>query len=145
LRPEGSRRLLGSGKAREVPEAIRKANRSAKRSLIRVRCAKAAPLHHDVNGRHGAGRVILRAGARRYGIIAGGPMRAVSRRSACMTSSQSQGDLNPYNIVERRVDALKAETSPRSVAARRSVKVSVLQARRPGGDSEPPPKAEEDD
>src|SRR3954466_14948535 len=67
----------GHGKAREVPEAIRKATESAKRSLIRVPLREGPPLHPDVYGRHGPGRVILRAAPAGTGIIAGGPMRAV--------------------------------------------------------------------
>jgi len=67
----------GHGKAREVPEAIRKATESAKRSLIRVPLREGRTLHHDVYGRHGAGRVVLRAAPAGTGIIAGGPMRAV--------------------------------------------------------------------
>src|SRR5438093_9406366 len=67
----------GHGKAREVPEAIRKATESAKRSLIRIPLREGRTLHHDVNGRHGAGRVVLRAAPAGTGVIAGGPMRAV--------------------------------------------------------------------
>src|SRR5512133_3028629 len=68
---------FGHGKAREVPEAIRKATEEAKRSLIRVPLREGRTLHHDVYGRHGAGRVVLRAAPAGTGIIAGGPMRAV--------------------------------------------------------------------
>src|SRR6202165_3897681 len=67
----------GHGKAREVPEAIRKATESAKRSLVRIPLREGRTLHHDVTGRHGAGRVVLRAAPAGTGIIAGGPMRAI--------------------------------------------------------------------
>jgi small subunit ribosomal protein S5 len=128
---------FGHGKAREVPEAIRKATESAKRALIRVPLREGRTLHHDVNGRHGAGRVILRAAPAGTGIIAGGPMRAVFETLGVHdVVAKSQGSSNPYNMVRATFDALKAEDSPRSVAARRSLKVSVLQARRPGGDAE---------
>ncbi len=126
---------FGHGKAREVPEAIRKATESAKRGLIRVPLREGRTLHHDVNGRHGAGRVILRAAPAGTGIIAGGPMRAVFETLGVHdVVAKSQGSSNPYNMVRATFDALKAEDSPRSVAARRGMKVSVLQSRRPGGE-----------
>ena len=128
---------FGHGKAREVPEAIRKATESAKRALIRVPLREGRTLHHDVNGRHGAGRVILRAAPAGTGIIAGGPMRAVFETLGVHdVVAKSQGSSNPYNMVRATFDALRHEDSPRSVAARRSLKVSVLQARRPGGEAE---------
>jgi len=128
---------FGHGKAREVPEAIRKATESAKRSLIRVPLREGRTLHHDVNGRHGAGRVILRSAPAGTGIIAGGPMRAVLETLGMHdVVGKSQGSSNPYNMIRATFDALKQEDSPRSVAARRSIKVSVLQARRQGGDAE---------
>ena len=78
---------FGHGKAREVPEAIRKATEAAKRGLIRVPLREGRTLHHDVNGRHGAGRVILRAAPAGTGIIAGGPMRAIFESLGMMTTS----------------------------------------------------------
>lgn len=122
---------FGHGKAREVPEAIRKATESAKRGLIRVPLRDGRTLHHDVPGRHGAGKVLLRAAPAGTGIIAGGPMRAVFE---CLgmhdVVAKSLGSSNPYNMVRATFDALKAEDSPRTVAARRGLKVSVLQSRR---------------
>jgi small subunit ribosomal protein S5 len=127
----------GHGKAREVPEAIRKATESAKRGLIRVPLREGRTLHHDVHGRHGAGKVILRAAPAGTGIIAGGPMRAIFE-SLGMNDvvAKSQGSSNPYNMIRATFDALKSEDSPRAVAARRNMKVSTLQARRPGGDAD---------
>ncbi|MGO9004822.1 MAG: 30S ribosomal protein S5 [Beijerinckiaceae bacterium] len=128
---------FGHGKAREVPEAIRKATESAKRSLIRVPLREGRTLHHDVNGRHGAGSVVLRAAPPGTGIIAGGPMRAVFETLGMHdVVAKSQGSSNPYNMVRATFDALQKEDSPRAVAARRSLKVSVLQARRQGGETE---------
>jgi small subunit ribosomal protein S5 len=122
---------FGHGKAREVPEAIRKATEQAKRQLIRVPLREARTLHHDVVGRHGAGRVILRAAVPGTGIIAGGPMRAVFETLGINDIvAKSQGTANPYNMVRATFDALKRVDSPRSVAARRGLKVSELQARR---------------
>src|SRR5579863_2646382 len=128
---------FGHGKAREVPEAIRKATESAKRALIRVPLREGRTLHHDVAGRHGAGRVILRAAPAGTGIIAGGPMRAVFETLGMHdVVAKSQGSSNPYNMIRATFDALQQEDSPRAVAARRSLKVSTLQARRLGGDTE---------
>jgi small subunit ribosomal protein S5 len=132
----------GHGKAREVPEAIRKATDSAKRSLIRVPLREGRTLHHDVIGRHGAGRVILRAAPAGTGIIAGGPMRAVFEALGMHdVVAKSQGSSNPYNMVRATFDALRREDSPRAIAARRNLKVSVLQARRLGGEAEAPSEA----
>ncbi len=122
---------FGHGKAREVPEAIRKATESAKRGMIRVPLREGRTLHHDVKGRHGAGKVLLRAAPPGTGIIAGGPMRAVFETLGIQDIvAKSQGTSNPYNMVRATFDALREEDSPRSVAARRGLKVSVLQARR---------------
>ena len=122
---------FGHGKAREVPEAIRKATEQAKRQMIRVPLREARTLHHDVIGHHGAGKVILRAAVAGTGIIAGGPMRAVFETLGINDIvAKSQGTANPYNMIRATFDALKRVDSPRSVAARRGIKVSELQARR---------------
>jgi small subunit ribosomal protein S5 len=128
---------FGHGKAREVPEAIRKATDQAKRGLVRVSLREGRTLHHDVNGRHGAGKVILRAAPAGTGIIAGGPMRAVFESVGMHdVVAKSLGSSNPYNLVRATFDALKHEDSPRSVAARRGLKVSQIQSRRQGIDAE---------
>ena len=128
---------IGHGKAREVPEAIRKATDAAKRSLVRVPLREGRTLHHDVAGKHGAGKVILRAAPAGTGIIAGGPMRAVFETlGVADVVAKSFGSSNPYNMVRATFDALKHEDSPRSVAARRGVKVSTLQSRRRDIDAE---------
>ena len=130
---------FGHGKAREVPEAIRKATDAAKRGLLRVPLREGRTLHHDVLGRHGAGKVFLRAAPPGTGIIAGGPMRAVFETLGMQdVVAKSIGSSNPYNMVRATFDALKRQDSPRSVAARRNLKVSTLQARRREGDGEQP-------
>jgi len=129
---------FGHGKAREVPEAIRKATDSAKRGLIRVPLREGRTLHHDVVGRHGSGKVVLRAAPAGTGIIAGGPMRAVFESLGMQdVVAKSLGTSNPYNMVRATFDALKHETSPRSVAARRGKKVSEIMARRRDGETVP--------
>ena len=124
---------FGHGKAREVPEAIRKATEAAKRGVVRVPLREGRTLHHDVNGRHGAGRVVLRAAPAGTGIIAGGPMRAVFESLGVHdVVAKSQGSSNPYNMVRATFDALAREDSPRSAAPRRNLNVSTLQSRRQG-------------
>src|SRR5471032_925812 len=128
---------FGHGKEREVPEAISKATEAAKRNVIRVPLREGRTLHHDVDGRHGAGRVHLRAAPPGTGVIAGGPMRAVFETLGMQdVVAKSLGSSNPYNMVRATFDALKHQDSPRSVAARRNIKVSTLQSRRVGGDAE---------
>ena len=124
---------FGHGKAREVPEAIRKATEAAKRGLTRVPLREGRTLHHDVAGRHGAGKVYLRAAPPGTGIIAGGPMRAVFETLGMQdVVAKSIGTSNPYNVVRATFDALAREDSPRSVAQRRNLKVSTIQSRRQG-------------
>ena len=122
---------FGHGKAREVPEAIRKATEAARRGLIRVPLREGRTLHHDSEGRHGSGKVVLRSAPPGTGIIAGGPTRAVFEMLGVHdVVAKSLGSTNPYNMVRATFDALKQVDSPRSVAARRGLKVSDLQARR---------------
>ncbi len=122
---------FGKGKAREVPEAIRKATEAAKREMIFVPLRDGRTLHHDVKGRHGAGKVILRAAPPGTGIIAGGPMRAVFETVGMQdVVAKSIGSSNPYNMVRATFDALKNQLHPKDVAARRGMKYATLQARR---------------
>ena len=126
---------FGHGKAREVPEAIRKATDQAKRQMIRVPLREGRTLHHDVAGRHGAGRVFLRAAPPGTGIIAGGPMRAVFESlGVADVVTKSVGTSNPYNMIRATFDALQDQSSPKSVAQRRGKKVADLLSR--GGASE---------
>ena len=125
---------FGHGRAREVPDAIKKATDSAKRNLIRVPLREGRTLHHDVHGHHGAGRVFLRAAPPGTGIIAGGPMRAVFETLGVQdVVAKSIGTSNPYNMVRATFDALRHEDSPRGVAARRGKKVSEIVTRRRDG------------
>jgi small subunit ribosomal protein S5 len=118
---------FGKGKAKEVPEAIRKATEQAKRQLIRVPLKDARTLHHDMEGRHGAGKVVMRSAVAGTGIIAGGPMRAVFEMLGLQdVVAKSIGTSNPYNMIRATIDGLKSETSPRLVAARRGKKVAEI-------------------
>jgi len=118
---------FGKGKAKEVPEAIRKATEQAKRQMIRVPLREGRTLHHDMNGRHGAGKVVMRMAPAGTGIIAGGPMRAVFEMLGVQdVVSKSIGSQNPYNMIRATIDGLKKESSPRNVAQRRGKKVSDI-------------------
>jgi small subunit ribosomal protein S5 len=117
----------GAGKAREVPEAIRKATERAKRTMIRVPMREGRTLHHDVIGEFGAGRVILRAAPAGTGIIAGGPMRAVFETLGMGdVVAKCTGSANPHNMVKATFAALQRCTSPRAVASRRGKKVADI-------------------
>jgi len=121
----------GAGKAREVPEAIRKASERAKRGMIRVPMKEGRTLHHDIEGRYGAGKVVLRTAVAGTGIIAGGPLRAVFETLGIGdVVAKSLGSRNPHNMVKATFAALERCASPRSVANRRGKKVSELFGRR---------------
>lgn len=121
---------FGHGKAREVPEAITKATASAKKKMVRVPLKDGRTLHHDGNGRFGAGKVTLRTAPPGTGIIAGGPMRAVFESlGVADVVTKSVGTSNPYNMIRATFDALTDQTSPKSVAQRRGKRVADLLGR----------------
>jgi len=121
----------GSGKAREVPEAIRKATEQARRGMIRVPLREGRTLHHDIQDSYGAGKVIVRAAKAGTGIIAGGPMRAIFEALGVQDIvAKSVGSSNPHNMIKATFAALNHVTSPRAVAARRGKKVAEILGRR---------------
>ena len=125
---DGSGRVgFGHGKAREVPEAISKATAAAKKAMIRVPLKDGRTLHHDGLGHFGAGRVTVRSAPAGTGIIAGGPMRAVFESLGVHdVVTKSVGTSNPYNMIRATFEALREQTSPRSVAQRRGKKIADL-------------------
>ncbi|MGE3304077.1 MAG: 30S ribosomal protein S5 [Hyphomonadaceae bacterium] len=125
---------FGHGKAREVPDAIRKATDEAKKTMIRVPLREGRTLHHDGRGRWGAGKVMLRAAPAGTGLIAGGPMRAVLEvLGVGDVVAKSMGSSNPYNMVRATFDALKGQVSPKQIAGRRGLKVADIVGRRRDG------------
>jgi small subunit ribosomal protein S5 len=117
----------GHGKAREVPEAIRKATEQAKGSMVRVPLREGRTLHHDIKGHYGAGKVVLRAASAGTGIIAGGPMRAIFEALGVQdVVAKSVGSSNPHNMIKATFEGLSRSVSPRMVAQRRGKKVSDL-------------------
>ena len=120
---------FASGKAREVPEAIRKATEKAKRDMIRIPLKEGRTLHHDARGTFGAGSVILRTAPAGTGIIAGGPMRAVFETMGIQdVVAKSTGSQNPHNMIKATFEALKTISSPRMIAAKRGKKVGDIVA-----------------
>ena len=127
----------GAGKAREVPEAIRKATEQAKRTMVRVPLREGRTLHHDLKGHFGAGQVVMRAAPAGTGIIAGGPMRAVFEALGVQdVVAKSVGTSNPHNMVKATLAALASIVSPRVVAARRGKKIADILGKPEAGASE---------
>jgi small subunit ribosomal protein S5 len=123
----------GTGKAKEVPEAMRKALEAAKRKMVKVPLREGRTLHHDAAGKYGAGSVVLRAAPAGTGIIAGGPMRAVFEMMGIEDIvAKSLGSNNPHNMIKATFAALAKVSSPRQVASKRHKKVGELVARRDG-------------
>ncbi|MCZ6604716.1 MAG: 30S ribosomal protein S5 [Alphaproteobacteria bacterium] len=121
----------GSGKAREVPEAIRKATEQAKREMVRVPLREGRTLHHDIHGRFGAGKVMLRSAPPGTGVIAGGPLRAVFECLGVQdVVAKSIGSSNPHNMIKAAFVGLAKTSSPKAVAARRGLKIADLVGRR---------------
>ena len=115
----------GTGKAKEVPEAVRKATENAKNRMIKVHLKDNRTLHHDIVGRFGAGKVILRSASKGTGIIAGGPMRALFESLGIKdVVAKSTGSSNPHNMIKATFDAFKKSESPKSVASKRSKKIN---------------------
>ncbi len=122
---------FGSGKAREVPDAVRKASEQARRTMIRVALREGRTIHHDLTGHFGAGRVYLRTAPAGTGIIAGGPMRAVFESLGIQdVVSKSVGTSNYYNMVRATFDALVSVASPRDIANKLGRKIPEIVARR---------------
>ena len=129
---------FGHGKAREVPEAIRKATEEAKKTMIRVPLRESRTLHHDGEGRWGAGKIMMRSAPPGTGVIAGGPMRAVLETLGVQdVVAKSSGSSNPYNMVRATFEALKTQSSPRQIANKRGKKVADIMGRRTDGASSP--------
>ena len=118
---------FGKGKAKEVPEAIRKATEQAKRQMIRVPLRDGRTLHHDMEGRHGAGKVVMRTAVAGTGIIAGGPMRAIFEvMGVTNVLAKCLGSTNPYNVVRATLNGLASMNTPSEIAAKRGKTVAEV-------------------
>ena len=118
---------FGTGKAKEVPEAIKKATDDAKKNMVKVPLKEGRTLHHDMKGHFGAGKVVLRTAPSGTGIIAGGPMRAVFETLGVQdVVAKSIGTSNPHNMLKATLNAFKLSESPKSIAAKRSKKITEI-------------------
>ena len=118
---------FGTGKAKEVPEAIKKATDDAKKNMVKVPMKEGRTLHHDMKGHYGAGRVVLRSAPSGTGIIAGGPMRAVFEILGVQdVVAKSIGTSNPHNMIKATFDAFDSMNSPRNIANKRGKKVADI-------------------
>ena len=122
---------VGSGKSKQVPDAIKKATQDATRNLIKISLKDGRTLHHDVKGRNGSGKVILRSAPMGTGIIAGGPIRAVCDVLGIQDIvAKSVGSANPHNVVKASLDALLSQASPKLLSAMRGKKISEIVSKR---------------
>lgn len=122
---------FGMGKAKEVPEAMRKASEEAKRTMVRIPLREGRTIHHDITARYGAGNVTMRVAPAGTGIIAGGPMRAVFEALGIQdVVAKSVGTSNPYNMVKATMVGLQSLAAPKNVAAKRGLKVNEVISRR---------------
>lgn len=122
---------VGTGKSKQVPDAIKKATQDATRNLIKISLKDGRTLHHDVKGRNGSGKVILRSAPVGTGIIAGGPIRAVCDVLGIQDIvAKSVGSANPHNVVKASVDALLSQASPKLLSAMRGKKISEIISKR---------------
>ena len=125
----------GSGKAKEVPQAIRKGIESAKKNLVHVHLTDTS-IPHQVLGRYGSGQVLLKPAPEGTGVIAGGAVRAVMTSAGVQNVlTKSLGTANPHNVIKATFDALAKMVSPRAVAAKRGKKVADIIGRRADGAS----------
>lgn len=121
----------GSAKAKEVPDAVRKASKKAEGSMVRVSLKENRTLHHDVQSKFCSGKVIIRSAPSGTGIIAGGAMRAVFESLGVQdVVAKSMGSSNPYNMIKATIDALQSAMSPKHVAAKRGLRVQEIIMRR---------------
>jgi len=128
---EAGRVGWGSGKAREVPEAVRKATDEAKKRMMRVPMREGRTIHHNIYGEFGGSKVFMKPATPGTGIIAGGPMRAVFESMGMRdVVAKSLGSNNPYNLIQATFDAFKNMQTPRGVAAKRGLKMNDLRDRR---------------
>ena len=122
---------VGTGKSKQVPDAIKKATQDATRNLLKISLKDGRTLHHDVKGRNGSGKVILRSAPVGTGIIAGGPIRAVCDVLGIQDIvAKSVGSANPHNVVKASIDALLSQASPKLLSAMRGKKISEIVSKR---------------
>jgi small subunit ribosomal protein S5 len=118
---------IGQGKSKQVPDAIKKATEFAKRNQIKIPLKEGRTLHHDIKGRNGSGKIIMRTAPAGTGIIAGGPVRAVCEVLGIQdVVAKSLGSANPHNVVKACVNGLASQSSPKQLSLIRGKKISEI-------------------
>ena len=118
---------VGHGKAKQVPDAIKKATETAKKNLLKIPLREGRTLHHDVLQKDGAGKVLLRSAPSGTGIIAGGPIRAACEVLGIRDIvAKSMGSSNPINVLRACIKGLKSQNSPKSISILRGKKISEI-------------------
>ena len=118
---------IAHAKAKQVPDAIKKANDLAKRKMIQIPLREGRTIHHDSFGKDGSGKIKLRAAPKGTGIIAGGPIRAVCEVLGIKDIvAKSMGSANPHNVIRACIKALKNQHSPKHISIIRSKKISEI-------------------
>ena len=122
---------IAHAKAKQVPDAIKKATGLAKRKLIHIQLKEGRTLHHDVLGKNGSGKVLLRTAPKGTGIIAGGPIRAVCEVLGIQDIvAKSLGSSNPHNVVRACMNGLLNQHSPKTISLSRGKKIEEIIAKR---------------
>ena len=118
---------IAHAKAKQVPDAIKKANELARRNMIQIPLREGRAIHHDVYGKDGAGKVKLRYAEKGTGIIAGGPVRSVCEVLGIKDIvAKSIGTANPHNVIRACMKALSKQNSPKNISILRNKKISEI-------------------
>ena len=118
---------VGYGKAKQVPDAIKKATETAKKNLFKIPLREGRTLHHDVLQKDGAGKVLLRSAPSGTGIIAGGPIRAACEVVGIRDIvAKSMGSSNPINVLRACIKGLKSQSSPKLISILRGKKIAEI-------------------
>ena len=122
---------VAHAKAKQVPDAIKKATELAKRKLIQIPLKEGRTLHHNVLGKLGSGKVLLKSAPKGTGIIAGGPIRALCEVAGIKDIvAKSIGSSNPHNVVRACMKALSSQLTPKSISFLRGKKIGEIIERR---------------
>ena len=118
---------LAHAKSKQVPDAIKKANETARRNMIHISLKEGRTIHHDIYSKNGSGKVILRSAPKGTGIIAGGPIRAICEVLGIKDIvAKSLGSANPHNVIRACLNALTKQNSPKNISILRNKKISEI-------------------
>jgi len=118
---------IAHAKSKQVPDAIKKANETARRNMIHISLKEGRTIHHDIYSKNGSGKVILRSAPKGTGIIAGGPIRAICEVLGIKDIvAKSLGSANPHNVIRACLKALTKQNSPKNISILRNKKISEI-------------------